>query len=39
MGESIQKLNPARYEGMSGKMAALVGYILDQEFTNPDFQF
>jgi hypothetical protein len=29
------KLHPARFSEMSGKMAALVGYILDEEFSNP----
>ena len=37
--ESNQGLNgllhPSRFDGMSGKMAAIVGYILDQEFTDP----
>jgi len=28
-------LHPSRFDGMSGKMAAIVGYILDQEFTDP----
>jgi hypothetical protein len=30
-----EKLRPERFEGMSGKMAAIVGYILDEAFTNP----
>lgn len=29
------KLNPSRFPGMSTKMAAFVGYILNQEFTKP----
>ena len=29
------KLNPARFNGMSGKMAALVGVVLGEEFTEP----
>jgi len=31
----IDKLRPDRYTAMSGKMAAIVGYILDQRFTDP----
>ncbi len=31
----ITKLNPDRYTAMSGKMAAIVGYILDEGFTDP----
>jgi hypothetical protein len=31
----IDKLRPDRYAAMSGKMAAIVGYILDQRFTDP----
>ena len=31
----IQKLHPARFTGMSGKMAAIVAYILDQTWTSP----
>lgn len=30
-----QKLNPARFPGMSGKMAAIVGLLLNKEFTTP----
>ena len=29
------KLHPKRFKGMSGKMAAIVGYILDETFTDP----
>jgi len=31
----IRKLNPARFPGMSGKMAAIVGYVLNEEFADP----
>lgn len=31
----IDKLRPDRFTGMSGKMAAIVGYILDQRFSDP----
>ena len=31
----VKKLHPARFSGMSGKMAAIVGCILGQKFTNP----
>lgn len=31
----IQKLDPARFPGMSGKMAAVVGYILEAPFSEP----
>src|SRR5689334_11978659 len=31
-----KKLNPARFPGMSPFMAAIVGYILDESFTNPE---
>lgn len=30
-----QKLNPARFDGMSVKMAAIVGYIIGAQFTCP----
>ncbi len=30
-----RKLNPARFPGMSPRMAAIVGCILDREFTEP----
>ena len=33
--ELIEKLRPDRYTAMSGKMAAIVGYILDEQFTDP----
>lgn len=29
------KLRPDRFSEMSGKMAAIVGYILDEPFSNP----
>jgi hypothetical protein len=31
-----QKLNPRRFTGMSGKMAAIVGYILGTSITTPE---
>jgi hypothetical protein len=31
----IDKLRPDRFTAMSGKMAAIVGYILDEHFTDP----
>lgn len=31
----IEKLRPDRFTAMSGKMAAVVGYILDERFTDP----
>lgn len=30
-----EKLNPRRFSNMSSKMAALVGWILAEEYTNP----
>jgi hypothetical protein len=30
-----EKLNPARFEGMTSKMAAIVGYICDETCTDP----
>ena len=30
-----QKLHPGRFPGMSGKMAAIVGYVLGEEWTEP----
>jgi hypothetical protein len=30
-----EKLHPGRFVGMSGKMAAIVGYISDEMYTNP----
>jgi hypothetical protein len=30
------KLFPGRFQGMSPKMAAIVGYITDQHYTNPE---
>lgn len=31
----VSKLNPARFPGMSPLMAAIVGYVLDESFTEP----
>jgi hypothetical protein len=31
----IDKLRPERFTAMSGRMAAIVGYILDESFTDP----
>jgi hypothetical protein len=31
----VDKLRPARFTAMSGKMAAVVGYILDERFSDP----
>lgn len=31
----IEKLRPERFTEMSGKMAAIVGYILGERFTDP----
>lgn len=31
----IDKLRPDRFTAMSGKMAAIVGYILDERFSGP----
>jgi hypothetical protein len=30
-----QKLHPGRFPGMSGKMAAIVGYVLGEKWTEP----
>lgn len=30
-----EKLFPGRFKGMSGKMAAIVGYICDETYTDP----
>ena len=30
-----EKLHPERFQGMSPKMAAIVGYVCDEKFTNP----
>jgi hypothetical protein len=30
-----EKLHPERFEGMSSKMAAIVGYISDETYTDP----
>lgn len=31
----IEKLRPDRFSAMSGKMAAIIGYILDERLTDP----
>ncbi len=31
----VAKLRPDRFTAMSGKMAAIVGYILDERFSDP----
>ena len=31
----IEKLRPDRFTAMSGRMAAIVGYILDERFSDP----
>ena len=31
----IDKLRPDRFSAMSGRMAAIVGYILDERFSDP----
>jgi hypothetical protein len=31
----VNKLRPDRFTAMSGKMAAIVGYILDERFSDP----
>lgn len=31
----VEKLRPDRFTAMSGKMAAVVGYILDERFSDP----
>jgi hypothetical protein len=31
-----QKLHPRRFTAMSGKMAAILGYVLDQQWTSPE---
>lgn len=37
MIESIRtKLNPERFPNMSGTMAAIVGYFLDESYTEPE---
>ena len=33
----IEKLRPDRFTAMSGRMAAIVGYILDERFSDPAF--
>jgi len=32
---TVKKLNPGRFPGMSGKMAAILGAMFGEEFTNP----
>jgi len=36
MEELIRKLNPSRFPGMSPFMAAIVGFVLGESFTNPE---
>ena len=36
MDELNRKLNPSRFPGMSPFMAAVVGYVLGQSFTDPE---
>ena len=36
MQKLIVKLNPKRFSGMSPFMAAVIGYVLGQSFTDPD---
>ena len=31
----VEKLHPQRFTAMSGKMAAIVGCVLDEKWTNP----
>ena len=33
----VKKLNPARFSNMSSKMAAIVGFFIGEEFTEPHF--
>lgn len=33
-----EKLSPNRFTAMSGKMAAIVGYIIDEKFTDPEIE-
>jgi hypothetical protein len=35
MSELIRKLNPRRFPGMSPLMAAIVGFVLGESFTDP----
>jgi len=32
----VSKLHPRRFPGMSGKMSAIVGYLLGEKFTDPE---
>lgn len=36
MESLVNKLRPSRFPAMSPFMAAIVGYVLDQSFTDPD---
>ena len=36
MNSIKRKLNPARFPGMSSLMAAIVGFVLDEHFTDPE---
>lgn len=36
MSELTRKLNPRRFPGMSPLMAAIVGFVLGESFTNPE---
>jgi len=36
MNELTRKLDPRRFPGMSPLMAAVVGYVLGESFTNPE---
>jgi hypothetical protein len=36
MNELTHKLNPKRFPGMSPMMAAVVGYVVGEAFTNPE---
>jgi hypothetical protein len=36
MNELIRKLDPRRFPGMSPLMAAVVGYVVGESFTNPE---
>jgi hypothetical protein len=36
MDSLVLKLNPSRFPGMSPMMAAIVGYVMGESFTNPE---
>src|SRR5688572_31127886 len=36
MSSLTEKLNPRRFPGMSPMMAAIVGYVLGESYTNPE---